>query len=118
MFVTEDRFAGADTNTRRALAQAGLDAPSVERLREAIGLTKLKAEFPAWKESAWAHAGIPAKKVAIVIIASNLTNKSENYRKSWARYGWRCFTVPRAAVERSSPEGLARELLEAIGGGK
>ena len=118
LFLTEERYPGADTNTKRALGQADLNAHAVQKLKEAAKLAKLKADSPSWKESAWAHIGIPSKKVAIVMMGSHLTTKSQGVRDSWSRFGWRCFVIPKHTVDNATVEDLARDLLSAIGGGK
>jgi hypothetical protein len=118
LFLAEERYAGADTNIRRALAQARHSSPAVLKVKEAVKLTKLKADFPVWKESAWAHIGLAQKKVAIVIVPSNRPSECQRLRDSWAQYGWRCFTISKSDVNRSTTEELARHLLDAIGGGK
>jgi hypothetical protein len=115
LFVTRDLYPGADTNTKRALSQADLDAPVVRKLRDAAKVAKLKADVPGWKESAWAHVSIPSKKVAIVVISSNLTTKTQGFRDAWAKYGWQCFCIPKAAAGKATVEALAGDLLSAIG---
>jgi hypothetical protein len=114
LFVTGDKYPGANSNTKRALAAADLGAPSVTKLREAAKLAKLKVEFPVWKESAWAHVGIPSKKVAVAILPSHLTQKSQLYRESWGRFGWKCLCVSKADVDSSTADCLATELVAAI----
>jgi hypothetical protein len=114
LFVTEDRYPGATPNTRRALTQADLNAYTVRKLRDAAKVAKLKIEVPGWKPAAWAHVGIPSKKVAIVIIGSNLTLKAQSLRDSWSKYGWRCLCIPRYLVDKAMVDVLAKDLLDAI----
>lgn len=114
LFVTKDQYPGANTNTKRALSQADLDALAVVKLREAAKLAHLKIECPGWKVDAWAHVAIPAKKVAIIIIGSNLTVRSQGFRDAWGKHGWKCFTIPKGSVDRASTEELAKDLLVAI----
>lgn len=114
MFLTADKYAGASSNIKRALTQADHDAPQVLKLIEAVQFAKLKVSAPVWRENAWAHVGITSHKIAITVLPSHLSQQSQRFRESWAKYGWRCFCVSKTDVEQSTLDKLAKELLAAI----
>ena len=119
LFVTKDQYPGADSKTKRCLAQADLECPSVTKLLEATKAAKLKIDSPGWMPSAWAHVSIPSKKVAIVVINSSLSTRSQGFRDTWGKYGWRCFCITKTIINKASVDQLAADLLGAIqDGGK
>lgn len=102
LFVEEIKWKGASPRIKRCLTSIDQTCTAQEKLVTAAKRLRLKVEVPIWEEDAWAHVGIPGKKIAIVFMQRIEDNLVEKHKKAWAKYGWRCIGASREKVNAAT----------------
>ncbi len=102
LFVEKPKWPGASARIKRCLTTVDLECPALKMVIQAAGRLRLTAEAPAWKPQAWAHVGIPSKKLAIVFMQRIEDSLVEKHKKAWAQYGWRCIGASREKIANAT----------------
>lgn len=115
IFSTGARWPKATPPIKHALtlAEPLYSGEQASLLIAAAKSLRLKAERPVWEERAWAHVGIPGKKIAIFLMKRIDDTVVERHKKAWALYGWRLFGASQDAL-RSATVADVREVLQSL----
>ncbi len=113
-FQSKDPYPGASASVRRALSQMNFQCPAVQRTAAACRALKLNPSVPVYKGDAFAHIGIPSKKVAIYFSSSGNRGPIEIQREAWKKIGWEALSVVNSAIERTPDSALQEHLKSAI----
>lgn len=113
-FQIKDQPKGITERVRRAIGQADISVPGVQRLITAIESLKLKATAPIHYNDCWAHVGIEKLRVAIYTKEHLEYAKVEFERELWEKRGWVLLAIARRSINRMTDEQLTAQLKEAL----
>jgi hypothetical protein len=114
LFLATDPYPGANTETRRSLSSLKPGDPTIAKIREALCILKIPFKAPYWKADAWAHIGVPDKKVVILKSQTMDTTFFRTHRDRWEKYGYTLFSVCARSFQRMSVDEVADELKDSL----
>lgn len=114
---SESRIYDAPGRIARSLNNFDLQQPPIRKLAEALKLTKIAFESPAWRGDATAHFALPKYRVVIHVLATGASGGTayvSKRRAAWLEIGWKFFGMKPSVIATCSPEQIAYDLKEIL----
>lgn len=99
---------------RRAIGQADVDAPRIQRLIAAVESSGHEVEAPISLKDCWAHLGV--RKLKLVIYSKEHLEypKIEFERRLWESHGWKLIAIAGRKINTMSDESLRAQFKLAL----